>query len=87
MLIRHLWQLETFVFLQRCLLWALLFDNSNGGSPNFSSPNPLEVENAAGDYLAMENWENVKSGKKDIPSKRYKKSAIFLSESENIFSL
>jgi hypothetical protein len=29
----------------------------NGESPNFLSPNPLEVENAAGDFLAMENWK------------------------------
>jgi len=27
-LIRHLWQLKTFVFLHRCAIWAVLFSQS-----------------------------------------------------------
>ncbi len=40
-----------------------LSDNTFGALPNFLSTNPLEVKIVVGDYLAMENQENVKIGK------------------------
>jgi hypothetical protein len=41
-------------------------DNTFGGLPDFSSQNLLEVENFARNYLAVVNWEKVKTRKKYI---------------------
>jgi hypothetical protein len=33
---------------------------------DFLSPNPLKVKNVVGDFLAKENWKNVRTGKKNV---------------------
>ncbi len=41
-------------------------DNTFGRLNDFLLPNPLKVKNVVGDFLAKENWKNVRTGKKNV---------------------